>query len=44
MITMFLGRAHSLGHAPQLVEVLGWALLVNALTLSCHTQALPIVA
>lgn len=39
--TMFLGRAHSLGHARQQVEVLGWALLVNALTLSRHRQALP---
>jgi hypothetical protein len=41
---MFLGRAHSLGYARQQVEVLGWALLVNSLTLSRHTQALPLAA
>jgi hypothetical protein len=42
--TMFLGRAHSLGHARQQVEVLGWALLANSLTLSRHKQAIPMVA
>ena len=30
--TLFLGRAHSKGAKRQLVEVLGWALLVNSLT------------
>ena len=34
--TLFLGRAHSVGHARQQVEVLGWALLVNSLTLARH--------
>lgn len=34
--SMFLGRAHSLGHARQQVEILGWALLVNSLTLARH--------
>jgi hypothetical protein len=42
--TMFLGRARSLGHARQQVEILGWALLVNALTLAHHRQALPLAA
>ena len=28
---MYLGRAHSLGHARQHVDVLGWALLVSLL-------------
>jgi hypothetical protein len=42
--TMFLGRAHSLGHARQQVEVLGWALLVNALTLARHRKALALAA
>ena len=32
--TLFLGRAHSKGARRQLVEVLGWALLVNSLTLA----------
>ncbi len=31
--SLFLGRAHSLGHARQHVEILGWPLLVNSLTL-----------
>src|SRR5439155_27085660 len=40
--TMFLGRAHSLGHARQQVEMLGWALLVNSLTLDRYRRrALP---
>ena len=34
--TLFLGRAHSLGAARQQVEMLGWALMVNALTLARH--------
>ena len=34
--TMFLGRAHSLGWRRQQVEVLGWALMVNALTIARH--------
>lgn len=34
--TLFLGRAHSVGHARQQVEVLGWAPLVNSLTLARH--------
>ena len=31
---MYLDRAHSLGHARQHVDVLGWAPLVNSLTLA----------
>jgi hypothetical protein len=42
--TMFLGRAHSLGQARQKVEILGWALLVNSLTLLRHEEALPFAA
>lgn len=34
--TLFLGRVHSVGYARQQVEVLGWALLVNSLTLARH--------
>jgi hypothetical protein len=40
--TLFLGRVHSVGHARQQVEVLGWALLVNSLTLARHcSETLP---
>ncbi|MBI3647878.1 MAG: hypothetical protein HY240_03860 [Actinobacteria bacterium] len=42
--TMLLGRAHSLAHVRQQVEVLGWALLVNSLTPSRHKRALPLAA
>ena len=34
--TLFLGRAHSLGWRRQQVEMLGWALMVNALTMARH--------
>ena len=37
--TLFLGRAHSLGASRQQVEMLGWALMVNALTLARHRAA-----
>jgi hypothetical protein len=37
--TLFLGRAHSLGWRRQQVEVLGWALMVNALTIARHRAA-----
>lgn len=36
--SLFLGRAHSLGHARQQAEVLCWGLLVNSLTLARHTE------
>jgi len=42
--TMFLGRAYSLGHARQQVEILGWALLINGLTMMRHEQAIPLAA
>ena len=43
--TMYLGRAHSLGHARQHVDVLGWALLVNSLTLAHQVpDSLPLTA
>jgi len=37
--TLFLGRAHSLGWRRQQVEMLGWALQVNAMTLARHRSA-----
>ena len=37
--TLFLGRAHSLGWRRQQVEMLGWALMVNALTMARHRTA-----
>jgi len=37
--TLFLGRAHSLGWRRQQVEMIGWALMVNALTLARHRSA-----
>ena len=43
--TLFIGRAHSLGHARQQVELLAWALLINALTLARGSQhSLPLTA
>jgi hypothetical protein len=36
--SLFLGRAHSLGQARQQVEVLGWGMLVNSLTLARHRE------
>ena len=37
--TLFLGRAHSLGWRRQQVEMLGWALTVNAMTMARHRAA-----
>jgi hypothetical protein len=37
--TLFLGRAHSLGWRRQQVEILGWAVMVNALTMARHRAA-----
>lgn len=36
---LFLGRAHSLGWRRQQVEMLGWAVMVNALTMARHGAA-----
>ena len=36
--TLYLGRAHSLGHARQHVNLLGYALMVNSLALHEHRQ------
>jgi hypothetical protein len=33
---MWLGRAHSLGHARQMVELLGYALMINSVALFEH--------
>ena len=37
--TLFLCRAHSLGWRRQQVEMLGWAVMVNALTMARHRTA-----
>ncbi len=37
--TLFLGRAHSLCWRRQQVEMIGWALMVNAMTLARHRSA-----
>jgi hypothetical protein len=45
--SMWLGRAHSLGHARQLVNLLGYALMVNSLALLEHRERkrpLPVAA
>jgi hypothetical protein len=36
--TLYLGRAHSVGRQRQLVEVLGYALMVNSLALHRHRK------
>jgi hypothetical protein len=43
---MWLGRAHSIGHARQLLNLLGFALTVNSLSLHRHREreAPPLVA
>jgi len=42
--SLYIGRAHSLGRSRQLVDLLGWALLVNSLTLARHRPALRLTA
>ena len=37
--TLFLGRAHSLGWRRQQVEMFGWAVMVNALTMARYRAA-----
>jgi hypothetical protein len=37
--TMWLRRAHSLGHRRQLLNLLGYALMVNSLAIARHTRA-----
>lgn len=39
--TLYLGRAHSVGHARQHVNLLGYALMVNALALHQHRRRRP---
>jgi hypothetical protein len=36
--TMWLGRAHSVGHARQLVNLLGFALMTNGLAIHLHRK------
>jgi len=33
---LFLGRAHSLGWRRQQVEMIGWTVMVNTLTMARH--------
>jgi len=42
--SMWLGRAHSLGHARQHLNLIGYALMVNSLTLFEHQQRPPSLA
>lgn len=42
--TLFLGRAHSLGHRRQRVDLLGFAILTNSIAVSRHRQRLPSAA
>ena len=43
--SLYIGRVHSLGHARQQVEILGWALVVNSITLARRSQrSLPLTA
>ncbi len=42
--TLWLGRAHSLGHRRQLLNLLGYAIMVNSLALARHSNANPIAA
>jgi hypothetical protein len=37
--TLYLGRAHSVGHARQQLNILGFALMVNSLALAHHQRA-----
>jgi hypothetical protein len=37
--TLYLGRAHSLGHTSQHLNILGFALMVNSLALANHQRA-----
>ncbi len=36
--TLWIGRAHSIGHARQLLNLLGYALMVNGLALHRHQR------
>ena len=40
--SLYLGRAHSVGHARQLVNLLGFALMVNSLALLLHRAREPL--
>jgi len=42
--TLWLRRAHSLGHRRQLLNLLGYAIMVNSLTIARHRQASPLAA
>lgn len=42
--TMWLRRAHSLGHRRQLLNLLGYALMVNSLTRSRHIRSTQLAA
>ena len=42
--SLWLGRAHSLGHARQHVDLLGYALMVNGIALHRHAKRRPALA
>jgi hypothetical protein len=42
--SLYLGRAHSLGHSRQLMNLLGYALMVNSLALHRHRSRTPATA
>ncbi len=42
--TMWLRRAHSVGHRRQLLNLLGYALMVNSWALAEHQRAAPPLA
>jgi hypothetical protein len=42
--TLWLGRAHSLGHSRQLLNLLGYAVMVNSLALPRHHRPAQLAA
>ena len=42
--TLWLGRAHSLGHRRQLLNLLGYAIMVNSLALARSSVSTPLAA
>ncbi|MDQ3637679.1 MAG: hypothetical protein M3426_06740, partial [Actinomycetota bacterium] len=42
--SMWLGRAHSIGHARQHLNLIGYALMVNSLTIYEHQRRSPLLA
>lgn len=42
--SMWLGRSHSIGHARQHLNLIGYALMVNSLTIYEHQRRSPLLA